>query len=92
MDLLSHSPALFPLLHDQQFGALPATPRLRYGRDVFDGILVAIDVQVGHTGRLNNIFVSSHPVIDIVTFLLRMILAKISNVNELFYHLWWYYR
>ena len=37
-------------------------------------------------GRLNNIFVSSHRVIDGVTFLLRIILAKISDVNE-FYHL-----
>ena len=70
---------------DPEFGA-PVTPRLRYRRYRFDGILVAIDAQVGHMGGLNNIFVSSHPIIDSVTFLLRMILAKISHVNE-FYHL-----
>ena len=58
-----------------------STPRLRYGRNRFDGVLVAIDVQVGLKGRLNNIFVSSHSVIDSVTFLLRMILAKISHVS-----------
>ena len=60
---------------------------MRYWGNRFDCILVAIDVQVRHKSRLNNIFVSSHPVIDSVTFLLMMILAKISDVNE-FYHLW----
>ena len=69
--------------YDPQFGALPITPRLPYERDRFDGILVAIDVQVGKMGRLNKFFVSSHRVIDSVTFLLRMILTKMSHVNEL---------
>ena len=65
-----------------QFGALPVTPRLPFGKTRFDCILVAIDVQVGHKGRLNNIFVTSHPIIDYVTFVLSMISAKISHVNE----------
>ena len=47
--------------------------RLRYGKNRFDGVLVAIDVQVGHKGRLNNIlFVSSQPVIDSVTLLKQL--------------------
>ena len=69
---------------DPQFSALPVTPRLRYVRNRFDGTLVALDVEVGHKGRVTNIFLSSHPVIDSVTFLLRMILPKISHANEFY--------